>query len=145
MDLQRAVSEKFLQISGGTQEAGVIQRALLLLCLPILLLGLVAIPLGFFLGPYQWLCFGVAIGLTVPAGLVTLLTTSWLNNSSQFGNVVALFVGTFVRLVTGFGGGVILFLVSGRTFRVDPVSFWLWLLVAYLVALTIEIVLLVRK
>jgi hypothetical protein len=123
----------------------VIRQALLLLGLPILIVGLVATPLGLLRGSYQWLCSGVAIGLTVPAGLVTLLAIAWLKKTSPYGVVAALFLGTFVRLVVGFGGGLLVFLASGSTFRVDPVSYWLWLLGAYLTTLTIETVLMARQ
>jgi hypothetical protein len=127
------------------REAYVTRQAAILVCLPILILGLPAIPLGFFLGPYQWVCCGIAVGLTVPAGLITLLAIRWLNKKSPYARVVALILGTFVRLLIGFGGGVLLFLLSGTTFRIDPISYWLWLLVAYLICLTIETILLVRE
>jgi hypothetical protein len=123
----------------------VIWRAAILLFTPVLLLGIAAIPLGYWRGSHQWLCCAVAIGLTVPAGVVTLLATAWLDNTSPYGRVVSLFVGTFVRLVIGFGGGVLVFFAAGETFRGDPVSFWIWLLCAYLITLTLEMVLLVRK
>jgi hypothetical protein len=55
------------------------------------------------------------------------------------------FLGTFVRLVVGFGGGLLVFFASGPTFRVDPVSFWLWLMGVYLITLAVEMVLLVRQ
>jgi hypothetical protein len=126
-------------------EAGVIGRATILLFTPILLLGMAAIPLGLVRGSYQWVCFGVAVGLTVPAGLLILFATGWINNSSPYGRVLSLFVGTFVRLLVGFGGGVVVFFAAGPTFRADPVSFWVWLLCAYLIALISEMVLLVRQ
>ena len=122
-----------------------IRQAAILLGLPILIVGLVATPLGLLRGSYQWLCAGVAVGLTVPAGLVTLLATAWLKKTSPFGRVIAVFLGTFVRLVVGFGGGLLVFFASGPTFRVDPVSFWLWLMGVYLITLAVEMVLLVRQ
>jgi hypothetical protein len=127
------------------REVGVIRQAAILVCLPILILGFVAVPLGYLLGPYQWLCCGIAVGLTVPAGLLILLATRWLNHQSPYGRVVALVLGTFVRLLIGFGGGVLLFVAAGTTFRMEPISYWLWLLGAYLVSLTIETILLVRQ
>jgi hypothetical protein len=126
-------------------EGGVIRQAVILLGLPILIVGLVATPLGLLRGSYQWLCAGVAVGLTVPAGLVTLLATGWLSKTSPYGRVLAVFLGTFVRLVVGFGGGLLVFFASGPTFRVDPVSFWLWLMGVYLITLAVEMVLLVRQ
>ena len=122
-----------------------IRQAVILLGLPILIVGLVATPLGLLRGPYQWLCSGIALGLTVPAGLVTLVARQRISKTSPYGKVVSLFLGTFVRLVVGFGGGVLVFFASGPTFRVDPVSFWLWLMGVYLITLAVEMVLLVRQ
>jgi hypothetical protein len=122
-----------------------IWRVLILLFTPIFLLGLAAIPLGLLRGSYQWVCFGVALGLTVPVGLLTLFATAWLGKTSPYGGVISLFLGTFVRLLVGFGGGVVVFFAAGPTFRADPVSFWVWLLCAYLITLILEMVLEVRK
>jgi hypothetical protein len=122
-----------------------IWRATILLFAPIFLLGLAAIPLGLLRGPYQWVCFGVALGLTVPAGLSTLFASAWLGKTSPYGGVISLFLGTFLRLLVGFGGGVVVFFAAGPTFRADPVSFWVWLLSAYLITLISEMVLEVRK
>lgn len=122
-----------------------IRQATILLFTPVLLLSIAAIPLGLWRGSYQWLCFAVAIGLTVPAGVITLLASAWLDTTSPYGRVVSVFLGTFVRLLIGFGGGVLAFFAAGETFRNDPVSFWIWLLMAYLITLALEMVLLVRK
>ena len=122
-----------------------VRQAAILLGMPILIIGIVAVPLGLLRGSYQWLCSGVAIGLTVPAGLVTLFATAWLNKTSPFGRFVAVFLGSFVRLFVGLGGGLVVFFASGSTFRVDMVSFWLWLMIAYLITLTIETILLIRQ
>lgn len=121
------------------------RQAAILLGLPIAIIGLVAAPLGFFLGHYQWLCAGIGIGLTVPAGLMTLLAAEWLSKTSPYGGLIAACAGTFVRLAIGFGGGVLLFFVCGQLFRADPISYWLWLLAAYLTTLTIEMAVLVHK
>jgi hypothetical protein len=123
----------------------VIRRAAILIVLPILVLGAIAIPLGLFYGSYQWMYFGVVIGVTVPPGFITLLAAEWLEKRLQFGRVIALFVGTFVRLVIGFGGGLLFFLASDTTLRSDPLSFLFWLMGAYLVTLSVETVLLARQ
>lgn len=122
-----------------------LRQGAILLAVPVLVLGVVAVPLGLVRGPYQWLCAGIAIGLTVPPGLATLAATAWLAKTSPYGRVLAVFVGTFVRLVVGFGGAALVFFGSGPTFRNDPLSFWFWLLGAYLVALVVETMLLVRQ
>jgi hypothetical protein len=123
----------------------VIRQAVILLGLPMVIVGLAAIPLGYLLSPYQWLCSGIALSLTVPAGLVTLVASARISKASIYGKVVSLFLGTLVRLVVGFGGGLLVFFASGPTFRVDPMSFWLWLMAAYLITLTIETVLLSQQ
>lgn len=120
------------------------RRAAVLVGVPLGLAVLVAVPLGLWRGSYQWLCAGIAVGLTVVPGLVTLIVAERMRNSA-FGPVVALFLGTFVRLVVGFGGAVLVFLVSKPTFHTDPWSYWLWVLGMYLTTLVVETVLLGRQ
>lgn len=115
-----------------------IGRALVLVGLPVALAVAVAVPLGLWRGEYQWLCAAVAVGLTVPPGLVTLLIAERLGRGSPYGRVLAVVVGTVVRMGVGFVGGVLVFLGAGPTFRADPVSFWVWLLGVYLVTLAAE-------
>ena len=70
-----------------------IRRAAFLLGIPMLIAALVAVPLGLWRGPYQWLCAGVAVGITVPPGLVTLWAVERFAKVSPFGRVIGLFVG----------------------------------------------------
>jgi hypothetical protein len=123
----------------------VIRRGEILLGLPVLLVGLVAVPLGLWRGPHQWLCAGVALALTVTPGLVTLVLSDRLAKGSPYGAITALFLGTFVRLGVGFGGALVVFLAAGDTFRRDPVSFWGWVLGAYLTTLAVETAMLGRQ
>lgn len=121
------------------------RRAAILLGVPLAVIGLFAVPLGLWRGPYQWLCAGVAAGLTVPPGVVTLVLAERLAKKSPYLVVAALFLGTFVRMAVGFGGAVVVFLAAGDTFRAGPVSFWAWVLGAYLTTLAVEIALLSGK
>lgn len=118
------------------------RRAAILLGVPLLVVGVVALPLGLWRGEYQWLCAAVAVALTVPPGLVTLLIADRLAGSSPFGKVAAMAIGTFVRLVVGFGGAVLVFFASGDTFRANPVPYLGWTLGAYLTTLVVEMALL---
>jgi hypothetical protein len=120
----------------------VIRRAAILLGVPVVLAGAAAVPLGLWRGPYQWLCAAVAVGLTVPPGLITLLLAERYGRGSPAGRVLAVVLGTVVRVVLGFGGAGLVFLAAGATFRSDPVSYWLWVLFAYLVTLAVETALL---
>ena len=122
-----------------------IRRAAILLGVPLGSAVLAAVPLGLWRGSYQWLCAAVAVGLVVPAGLVTLLVAERLGKSSAYGRVAAVFLGTFVRLLVGFGGAVVVFLATKPTFHTDPISFWLWVLGVYLTTLVVETVLLGAK
>lgn len=122
-----------------------IRRALLLLAVPLGLAAAVAVPLGLWRGPYQWLCAAVAVGLTVPPGLLTLVLAERLGKGTPMARVLAVAVGTFVRLGTGFVGGVLVFLAAGPTFRADPVSFWVWVLGLYLTTLVLETTLLASR
>src|SRR6187200_218264 len=99
------------------------RRAAVLLGVPLLAVAAVALPLGLWRGEYQWLCAAVAVALTVPPGLLTLVIADRLSRSSPFGRVAAMAVGTFVRLVFGFGGAVVVFFAAGDTFRANPVPF----------------------
>jgi hypothetical protein len=123
----------------------VIRRAAILLGVPVALAALVAVPLGLWKGDYQWLCAGVAVGLVVPPGLVTLVLAERLSRTSVFGPLLALAVGTAIRLAAGFGGTAAVLFLSGPTFRDDPLSFCGWVLGVYLTTLVVETVLLARS
>jgi len=120
------------------------RRALILLGVPVLLAALVALPLGLVKGEYQWLCAGIAVGLVVPPGLVALLLAEKLSRAFVFGPLLAIAIGTAVRVGFGFGGAVAVFLTSKPTFERDPISFLGWLLGVYLTTLVVETALLVR-
>ena len=121
-----------------------IRRAAILLGVPVLLAAAVAVPLGVWRGEYQWLCAGVALALVVPPGLVTLILAERLAKTSAFGPLLALAVGTALRLAVGFGGAVVVFLVSKPTFHADPLAYFGWVLGVYLVTLVVETALLAR-
>lgn len=122
-----------------------IARAAILLGVPVLFAILVAIPLGMWRGPYQWLCAAVAVGLVVPPGLITLFVAERMGKSSAYGRVGAVFLGTAVRLLVGYGGGALVFLLAKPTFHGDPISYWLWVLGVYLTTLIVETVLLAKN
>ena len=119
-------------------------RAAILLGVPVVLAGVVAVPLGLWRGTYQWLCAAVATGLVVPPGLITLLVIERMRKGSPYGQVAALVVGTFGRLLIGFGGAVLVFVLARPTFHGDAISFWAWVLGVYLTTLAVETVLLAR-
>jgi len=120
----------------------VIRRAAILLGIPVGVAVGVAIPLGMWRGDYQWLCATVAVVLVVPLGLITLILADRLARASIFGPLLALAIGTAVRVMVGFGGAVVVFLVAKPTFAHDPFSFLAWLLGVYLTTLIVETVLL---
>jgi hypothetical protein len=122
----------------------VIGRAAILLGAPVALAALVAVPLGSWRGEYQWLCAAVAVALVVPPGLLTLILAERLAKASMFGPILALAVGTVIRLGTGFGGAAAVFFLNRPTFEPDPLSFFGWVLGAYLVTLATETALLAR-
>jgi len=122
----------------------VIRQATILVCVPVVLALLAAVPLGYWRGSYQWLCAAVAIGLVVPPGVVTLLVAERMKRGSPYGQVGALALGTVGRLLIGFGGAVLVFVLSKPAFHDDPLSFWMWILGVYLTTLVVETVLLAR-
>jgi hypothetical protein len=119
-------------------------RAAILLGVPVALATLVALPLGLWRGEYQWLCAAVAVALVVPPGLVTLILAERLAKASLFGPILALAVGTVIRLGAGFGGAAAVFFLNRQTFEPDPLSFFGWVLGVYLVTLATETALLAQ-
>lgn len=115
-----------------------IRKLLLMIGLPLLIGGVVAVPIGWVRGPMQWTFAAIAFGLCLVPGLVVLAVSDYLIQTSPFGRILAVFIGTFVRLVVAFGGGVVVFLLAGPDDRVDRIAFWLWVLFAYLTTLTVE-------
>ena len=120
------------------------RRAAVLLGVPILLAAAVAIPLGLWRGSHHWACAAIAVALVVPPGLVTLIVAERMRSGSPYGQVAALLLGTFGRLLVGFGGAVLVFVLSRPTFHGDAISFWMWILGVYLLTLITETVLLTR-
>ena len=121
-----------------------IRRTAILLGVPVLLVAAVAVPLGLWRGEYQWLCAGIALALVVPPGLVTLVLAERLAKTSLFGPLLALAVGTALRMVVGFGGAVLVFALSKPTFHADPLTYFGWLLGVYLLMLVVETAMLAR-
>ncbi len=115
-----------------------IRKLLLVVGLPLAIGALVAIPVGLIRGPAQWGLAGTAFGLCVLPGLVVVAVGDYLIRTSPYGQLLALVVGTFVRLVAAFGGGVVIFLLAGPVDRADRIAFWLWVLFAYIATLTVE-------
>jgi hypothetical protein len=122
----------------------VIRRAAVLLGVPVLLAAGVALPLGMWRGSHHWVFAAIAVGLVVSPGLVTLFLSERLRAGSAAGQVAALVLGTVVRLVVGFGGAVLVFVLSKPRFHEDAIAYWMWILGIYLVALAIETALLAR-
>ena len=122
-----------------------IRPAALLLVIPVLIAALIAVPLGLWVSPYQLLCAGVAVALIVPPSVATFVVAKRMAKTSAYGQVAGLFLGTFVRLAVGFGGAVLVFVLSKPTFHSDPISYLLWILGLYLTVLVIETVLLAQN
>lgn len=121
-----------------------IRRAALLIGVPLCGAVLIALPLGLWRGPYQWLCAAIAAAVTLVPGVGTLVLAERLAKS-PLGLLLVVFVGTFVRLVVGFGGAAVIFFASQPTFHSDPWSYWLWVLGMYLTTLLVETILLGRQ
>ena len=120
------------------------RRAAILLGVPLAIAALIAIPAGLWKGEYQWWCAGVAAGLAVPPGVATLVLAERLARASIFGPLLALAVGTAVRLLVGFGGAGVVFLLNKPYFHRDPLSYWAWMLGLYLTTLVTETALLAQ-
>lgn len=121
-----------------------IRSLVIVIGIPLLVGVAAVVPVSQVLGPQHWTLAGIAFGLTVPPSLVTLSLSQYLIRTSPLGLVLAVFVGTFVRLVVGYGGGVIVFFVVSLEARADKAAYWLWLLFAYLTTLATDTALLAR-
>ena len=121
------------------------RRLLAVTFLPPLIGALVAGIVKWILKEDQTLFFAISFGLTVPAGVVAFLFQEWLVRRSPFGMVAALAVGTAIRLVVCFGGGVAVFLLLKPEERSDKLAFWFWILFAYLTALAVEVAVFAKK
>jgi len=116
----------------------VIRKLLLVAGLPLAIGVVVAVPVGLTCGSAQWDFAGMAFGLCVLPGLVVVALGEYFIRTSPYGRLLALVVGTFVRLMAAFGGGVVIFLLAGPSERADRIAFWLWVLFAYLATLVVE-------
>jgi hypothetical protein len=123
----------------------VTRRLALLVCLPTLLAAVLVIPLWAWRGDYQLLCAVVAVVLVVPGAVGTFVVSERLAKIPPFGPLLAVVIGTYGRIVLGFGGAAVVFFASKPTFYSDPLSFWGWVLGTYLATLVVETVLLARN
>ncbi|MCX8139598.1 MAG: hypothetical protein WHU94_05810 [Thermogemmata sp.] len=110
---------------------------------PLLVIGLLASGAAVGVDPrHAWAAI-VSLALILPPGVAAVwLVRQW--RGSPFGRVAAVVLGSTLRLLTGFGGGLVVFLLLRRPLDWDPLTFWGWLLGTYLVALTVETVVLAR-
>lgn len=121
------------------------RRAAILLCVPVAIAIVAALPMGMHRGAYQWLCAATAVALTVTPAIITFLIAERMATGSAVGRVAVLVLGPVVRLFIGFGGATAVFFGAGETFRTDPISYWGWVLGLYLITLIVETALLGRQ
>lgn len=110
---------------------------------PLLIVGLLAS--GAAVGMDQrhvWAAMA-SLALVLPPGVVAVwLVQRW--RWSPFGRVAAVVLTSVLRLLIGFGGGLVVFLLLRQPLKWDPLTFWGWLVGTYLVALTTETAVLTR-
>lgn len=86
----------------------------------------------------------VALALCLVPMAVTLLWVGWANHQKPDQQLAAVLGGTGVRMFFVLGVGLIL-ANTVPVFAQHPMTFWIWVLVVYLVTLGLEIVVLVRS
>ena len=118
-------------------------RQVAVLLSPAVVVLVAAIPAGLVGGPKQVIPAGIAIALTVPAAFSTFWLTRWMSAHHPLGGVIGMLVGVVLRIGVAFGGGAAVFLLSPG-FQEMALSYWLWLLFAYLATLLTETALLVK-
>ena len=116
-------------------------RQAAVLALPGVVVLLAAVPFWLAAGPVHLLSAGVAVALCVPPAVGTFWLTRWLAGRHPLGGVIGMAVGLAARVVVAVGGGAAAYLVA-PDLRETGISFWLWLLSAYLLALLAETALL---
>ncbi len=101
---------------------------------------LIGLPAHAFGGGYPALIFsGAAVLLCLPPMAATLVWVAWAQTKSVQDQLVAMAGGTGLRMFFVLGGGMVLFLAVPY-FR-GQVVFWIWVLVAYLATLGLDVVL----
>jgi len=100
-----------------------------------------AIPATIWLDANAALMAGAALFLCLVPGVVTLYWVQTVGRRSPELLMLAVLGGTFVRLLTAMGGGLVLFLAFPAYFSI---AFWIWLAVFYLFTLAVEIAMLSR-
>lgn len=106
-------------------------------------------PVGLAFGAGHWWCGAVGFCIALMPAVATLWLTLWFMRQSPYGMLLGLAVGTAVRLAATLGIAFAVFAAArsdGEWAAVlgHPLRFWLWVLVGYLAAMTVETVLLVR-
>jgi hypothetical protein len=110
---------------------------------PLLIIGLLASGAAAGVDSrHAWAAMASLVLVLPPGVLAVWLVRRW--RGSPFGRVAAVVLVSALRLLTGFGGGLVVFLLLRRPLDWDPLTFWGWLLGTYLVALTAETVVLAR-
>jgi hypothetical protein len=119
-----------------------IRRCVLLLG-SVGLFALLAASVGTMLDlPQVWVQVPVAWLLCAGPGVVTLALTLRLSQRGPLEQVMAVLGSMAVRMVSAFGGGLLLWWFVPALHEPNPRNFWLWLLLFYLFTLVVELVLL---
>ena len=99
--------------------------------------------------PWEWHLGGAAAGgaFCGASGLLSYWLALKLTNRGPAGALAAMVSGLVLRTLLGLGGSAIGFTALGgwTAGPNDKIAFWLWVLAAYLLSLTVELVLLARR
>lgn len=117
------------------------QRIGILFGLTLACWALAAYPAYLLWGASALVYSSAAFGLCLLPAALTMLWAGWAFNQTPDQQLTMVLGGTGVRMFLVLGAGMILYFAVPY-FR-QP-GFWLWLLVAYLLTLTIEVVLIVK-
>ena len=112
------------------------RKDLLWLTLPPLAVLLVGVGVGAAVGWGHALAAGLAVALTAPAGVFAFWLTTKFAATHPISGLLGLMVGVVVRTVVAVGGGVLAYLTVPVLAELG-IGFWVWLLVAYLIARSI--------
>ena len=115
-----------------------IRRLQFLVCGSLLFLALVSYPALRLWGATAIVYASVGMGLCLLPTIVTLAWSAWALKSSAEQQLLLVLGGTGLRMTFVLGAGLMLY---GLVEYFHRESFWLWVLVAYLFTLALEIAL----
>ncbi|CAN5318157.1 hypothetical protein BH11PLA2_BH11PLA2_00330 [soil metagenome] len=119
-------------------------RDLVIVSLPAVIIAVLGVFVGWIVDPGYTGDAMTAVVLTLPPVLFTVWFTVWISRQHSGGVFFGMSAGMLLKAIFAVGGGAALFF--GTDWYVTRgVSLWVWVIVAYLATLTVEVVVMTRR